>query len=111
MASSSERNVLRIKISDTENATIEINPVDGGVEILISKAVKPSDPEPEKSCGGNLDILRDFCSEKKVFFKHDKTMKKELLSFWNFYSKKMEDWKGKVDPERLWKKWSETIGK
>lgn len=101
--------VFKIKVLNTEYAAVEIRPVEDGIEIVLKRADK--EKPVEKKCTDNHAILKDFCTEKKEYHKHDKTMIKELLAFYNFYSPKMEDWKGSVDPARLWKKWQTTMGK
>lgn len=99
--------VFKIKVSNTEYAAVEIRPVEDGVEIILKKA--DSDKPVDAPTNDKLEALRDFCSIKKKYFKNDKTMLSELKRFWEWYSPKMEDWRGKrLDAEKLWSRWTET---
>lgn len=53
----------------------------------------------------NEEILKDFCTKKKH---EDGVDKDDLLKFWEFYSKKMPEWKNKVKPVDLWERWEKT---
>lgn len=100
--------LFKIKIKNTEAAGIEIVPVADGVEIIVARKVINAE-KPVSKTNSNLEILRAFCSEKKDCYKNDKTMTAELKRFWNFYSPKMQEWKGrKVQPEKLWSRWQDT---
>lgn len=101
---------FKIKISSTEYAAVEIRPVEDGVEIVI-KRKSQKNAKTEEELTGNRAILKDFCSEKKEELHWDKTMMKELVKFFNYYDKLMDEWKGKVAPEKLWKQWQTTMGK
>lgn len=50
----------------------------------------------------NMEILKDFCSEKK---KEKGVDIKELLRFYNFYELKCDRWSGEFKVEELYKKW------
>lgn len=102
--------ILRLKIKRTESATIEVVPVDDGIEILVlRKAAKKPKIEfhDERKSENNIEILRAFCSKQKEECE-TKEEKADLKRFWDFYSPKMEDWKGKVDCNKLWSRWAET---
>lgn len=49
-----------------------------------------------------MEILRDFCSEKK---KEEGVDIKELLRFYNFYELKCDKWNGEFKVEELYKRW------
>lgn len=49
-----------------------------------------------------MEILRDFCSEKK---KEEGVDIKELLRFYNFYELKCDRWSGEFKVEELYKRW------
>ena len=91
---------LKIKIRNTEAASVEIIPTDDGIEICIVKKEHPS--RAKESNADNTEMLRAFCSKMK---EQEDTDKKELKRFWEFYSPKMPTWKGKVHPDKLWEKW------
>lgn len=95
---------LRILIRNTEAASIELVPTEEGVELVVLRREKEK-PQPSKD---NLEILREFCTGKKNRHKGDKTILADLKRFWAWYSPKMEDWKGTVDCEKLWTRWSTT---
>lgn len=102
--------ILRLKIKRTESATIEVVPVEDGIEILVlRKAAKKPKIEfhDERKSENNIEILRAFCSRQKEECE-TKEEKGELKRFWDFYSPKMEEWKGKVEPEKLFKNWQKT---
>lgn len=109
---------LRFKIRGTEAANIEIQPCpDGSVDIVVkygepqnnygSSNNKPSNykktyTKPNKS---NIEILKNYCGE----LKNDEDIDiKELTNFYKFYEGKIEDWKGVIQPEKLWQRWKET---
>ena len=98
--------VLKILIRNSEAASIELVPTEEGVEVVVLR--KGKSKEKSKPSNDNLEILREFCTEKKEFHKWDATMKKELKAFWDFYSPKAEEWKGTMQPEKLWERWNET---
>lgn len=104
---------IRIIVRNTEAAGIEIVPTEDGVEIIIRKDTKiePKDePKAAKSATcKNADILKDFCSKKKIEFVGYTLMRKELLKFFNFYNARVCEWKGVIQPEKLWKSWEEKI--
>ena len=104
---------IRIKIKDTEAAGIEIVPTEDGVEIIIRKDTKiapKEEPKEAKSAScKNAEILKAFCSKKKVEFAGYTLMRKELLKFFNFYNARVCEWKGVIQPEKLWKSWAEKI--
>ena len=100
--------ILRLRIKNTESATVEIVPVDDGVEILVLRKKEPKKAKKyefhdEREMTGNLEILRAFCTELK-----GNVDKGELKRFWEFYSGKMEEWKGTVQPEKLWARWEDS---
>lgn len=102
--------VLRLKIKNTEAASVEIVPVEDGVEILVLRksAKKPKyEFHDERKNENKLEILRAFCSRQKEECE-TKEDRGELKRFWEFYSGKMEDWRGKVEPEKLFKNWQKT---
>ena len=71
-----------------------------GKEVYVM-GEKPEKAEPKCNC----EILKDFCSEKK---KEDGVDKDELLKFFNYYCKKMDNWSNEVKPEILWERWMKT---
>ena len=98
---------LRFKIRGTESAHVEMQPcTDGSVDIVIkygSYEKKPSKfNKPDES---NIEILKNFCGIKKL---EEGVDINELKGFYDFYEKKMYDWKGKIQPEKLWIRWMET---
>lgn len=113
---------IKFKIKNTESANVEIVPCEDGVEIIVKYGSKKptyslhTDPdEPQvtykskskwgKTQKSNAEILKSFCSGKK----EDPDINlKELKAFYEFYSNKADDWKGKMDCERLWERWMET---
>lgn len=115
---------IKFKIKHTEAANVEICPVEDGVEIIVKYgSKKPSyslhtdTDEPQvtykskskwgtkKSQKPNSEILKDFCTQTKS---EEGINKKELLKFYEFYEPKMSDWKGTIQPEKLWERWMET---
>lgn len=105
---------IKFKIKQAESANVEIIPCADGVEIVVRYG------EPQKNYGSsnnkpfkfynkqeksNAEIIKDFCSEKKT---EEGVNLKELKSFFEFYSEKADDWKGKMDPNKLWQRWLET---
>lgn len=114
-----QKELLRIRVRDTEAATIEIVPSEGGgVEIVVLKKEESTKETTEKKFNGgkdyhcrksakadNLEELRGFCSSKKAEYAGNATMKKELKAFWDWYSPRMEDWKGQVATGKLWNAW------
>ena len=105
---------LKFKIKGTEQAQVEIVPCADGVEIVVrygesQKNYGSSNNKPfkfhNKQEKSNAEIIKDFCSEKKT---EEGVNLKELKSFFEFYSEKAEDWKGKMDPNKLWERWMET---
>lgn len=54
--------------------------------------------EPSKD---NITLLTEFCSAKKLEIGVDIN---QLTKFYNYYSTK--DFKGKMDPENLWERWT-----
>ena len=101
--------ILRLKIKNSDSATIEVLPVEDGVEILVLRksAKKPKIEFHDERKNSNLEVLRAFCSKQKeqCITKADKG---ELKRFWDFYEGKMEEWKGKVEPDKLFEKWQKT---
>lgn len=114
---------LKFKIKETESASVEIVPcADGGVEIIINygsetqknngssnnKPFKFHNNQDMSSRGkekSNAEIIKDFCSEKKT---EEGVDLKQLKSFFDFYTAKSDDWKGRMDADKLWKRWMET---
>lgn len=105
---------IKFKIKQAESANVEIIPCADGVEIVVrygesQKNYGSSNNKPfkfhNKQEKSNAEILKDFCSEKKT---EEGVNLKELKSFFEFYSEKAEDWKGKMDPNKLWERWLET---
>ena len=105
---------IKFKIKQAESANVEIIPCADGVEIVVrygesqnnygSNEKKPFKfhNKQEKS---NAEIIKDFCSEKK----NEKGVNlKELKSFYDFYTERADDWKGKMDTNKLWERWLET---
>lgn len=107
---------IRIKIKDTEAAGIEIVPVEDGVEIIIRKDNKVLAPkeEPKKNLSkapiyNKLEEFREFCGVLKKRHEGDKALIADLRRFWDFYSPKVKEWKGKtLDGEKLWARWCST---
>jgi hypothetical protein len=48
-------------------------------------------------------MLTDFCAVQKTVEGVDRD---NLLRFFNFYGKKVDDWRGDFDPQRLWNGWN-----
>ena len=113
---------IKFKIKNTESANVEIVPCEDGVEIVVkygsnkptySLHTDPDEPKvtyKSKSKWGktqksNAEILKEFCSQMKS---EEGVNKKELLKFYEFYEPKMDDWKGKIQPDKLWERWMET---
>lgn len=98
--------ILRLKIKRTESATIEVSPVEDGIEILVlRKAAKK--PKIEFHDERNKEILRAFCSKQKEECE-TKEEKADLKRFWDFYESKCEDWKGEFKVSALYEKWKKT---
>ena len=64
---------------------------------------QPERKKEEPKC--NCDILKDFCSKKKVEEGIDKD---ELLRFYQFYSERCLEWSGEFKVDALWKRWEGT---
>lgn len=107
---------FRIKIGNAEKAQIEVVPTsDGGVEIVVHYGSESrqnygsSENKPFKFHGkqekSNAEIIKDFCGSKK---NEEEVDMKQLKSFFDFYSSKAEEWKGRMDAEKLWQRWMET---
>ena len=60
-------------------------------------------PKEEHKC--NCEVLKEFCSKKKT---EEGVDKDELLKFFNYYCKKMDNWSNEVKPEILWERWLKT---
>lgn len=98
--------VLRIKIRDTEAAGIEIVPTHEGVEIIVTrKPAKAGGSEEPKGRPTNAEILKEFCKDQKSV---PGTDIKDLRRFYDFYLEKVEEWRGTMRPEDLYKKWQKT---
>lgn len=91
--------LFKIKIKNTEAAGIEIVPTSDGVEIIVARKTAKVQERESKP---NLEILREFCGRKKNEEGIDRV---ELRNFWDWYSERMEDWKGRIIPEKLWERW------
>ena len=48
-------------------------------------------------------MLTDFCAVQKTVEGVDRD---NLLKFFNFYGKRVDDWRGDFDPQRLWDRWN-----
>lgn len=108
---------IKFKISNTEAANIEIVPCSDGVEIIvhygdIQKNYGSNENKPSKfkfhskgDSKSNADIIKDFCGSKK---NEEGVDIKQLKSFYEFYTSKADDWKGRMDAEKLWQRWMET---
>ena len=102
--------ILRLKIKRTESATIEVVPVEDGIEILVlRKETKRPKIEfhDERKSKNNIEILRAFCSKQKEECE-TKEEKADLKRFWDFYESKCEDWKGEFQPDKLYSRWQKT---
>lgn len=102
--------ILRLKIKRTESATIEVVPVEDGIEILVlrKEAKKPKiEFHDERKSKNNIEILRAFCSKQKEECE-TKEEKADLKRFWDFYESKCEDWKGEFKVSTLFEKWKKT---
>lgn len=100
--------ILRLKIKRTESATIEVVPVEDGIEILVlrKEAKRPKiEFHDERKSESNIEILRAFCSKEK---KKEGTDQEDLLRFFKFYESKCEDWKGEFLPSKLFDRWQKT---
>lgn len=53
----------------------------------------------------NSDILREFCAEKK---KEDGVDKDELVKFYKWYEKRVDEYTNVLKPEIIWDKWQTT---
>lgn len=58
--------------------------------------------KPDEPIKDNKTLLTEFCASKKM---EEGTNKDELLRFYNYYSRK--EFKGLMNVERLWSKWTE----
>lgn len=105
---------LKFKIKNTEQAQVEIVPCADGVEIVVrygesQKNYGSSNNKPfkfhNKQEKSNAEIIKEFCAEKK---NEEGVNLKELKSFYEFYTERADDWKGKMDAERLFSRWIET---
>lgn len=96
--------ILRLKIKRTESATIEVVPVEDGIEILVLRK-EAKRPKIEFHDERNKEILRAFCSKEK---KKEGTDQEDLLRFFRFYEEKCEDWKGEFKVSALYEKWKKT---
>lgn len=63
-----------------------------------TKQPKNTPKTPSKS---NLEVLTEFCAEKKL---EENVNKDQLLKFYNYYSSKVGDWKS-FNPHKSWEKW------
>lgn len=62
---------------------------------------KPTiNPDNESAPNPNLEALIRFCKETKPTL--DEEGVKALKEFYNYWKDKVENWKGKFDPKRLW---------
>lgn len=108
--------IFKVIIRDTEAAAVEIVPIDGGVEVVIRKDNKVLAPkeEPKKNLSkapiyNKLEEFREFCGVLKKRHEGDKALIADLRRFWDFYSPKVKEWKGKtLDGEKLWARWCST---
>lgn len=101
---SSMEQVFKIRIKNTDAAGVEIVPTPDGVEIIVNR-VSRAEPSREED---KVETLRAFCSKKKEKYEGDREMLRELKAFWDWYSPKMPDWKGKADCQKLWSRWLDT---
>lgn len=97
---------LKIKIRNTEAATVEIIPTDDGIEISIVRKENPKKETPVQA--DSTEEFRSFCTKMKEKYRKDKTLLADLRKFWDWYSPKMSEWKGKLDCEKLWTRWCST---
>lgn len=65
-----------------------------------SSKTNQSNNESANPRAENIEILKTFCSSIK-----NSVDKDALKRFWDFYSPKMETWKGVLKPEALWERW------
>lgn len=56
---------------------------------------------PKTPSKSNLEVLTEFCSEKKL---EENVDKDQLLKFYNFYSSKVGEWRS-FNPQKSWEKW------
>ena len=56
-------------------------------------------------CKNNLEILRDFCTERKT---EEGVDLKELKKFFDYYSRIANEWTNEMKPGVLWEKWLKT---
>ncbi len=63
------------------------------------------EPKEEKTSRKNTDILRDFCSGKKLEEGIDKA---DLKRFYDFYYEKVDAWDNVLKPEIIWERWQTT---
>lgn len=109
---------LKFKIKGTETANVEIIPVSDGVEIVVHYGAETQqnngsfENKPKKTYTyhnnqdkSNIEILKEFCGGLR---KSGAASVDEILKFYNFYEGKLEDWKGVMQPEKLWQRWKET---
>lgn len=96
---------LRFKITNTETSNIEIVPVSDGVEIIVHYGSKQPFGNNKNS---NVEILKNFCSKMK---QEEDVDLKQLKSFYKFYENRAQEWKGTLDPEKLFDKWMDKAFK
>lgn len=65
----------------------------------------PNETREQHQNKPNSDILRSFCSEKKV---EEGVDQDDLLRFYNFYKERVDAWENKLKPEIIWNRWLET---
>ena len=53
----------------------------------------------------NCEVLKEFCSKKKV---EEGVDKDDLLRFYQFYENKCLNWEGKFDVSKLFERWKQT---
>ena len=112
MAHYETEQVFRITVKSTETAGVEIIPTEEGIEILFTKRTLAEDrksvsKEGKNKDGGktNMERLVEFCRDMK---EKGGGSSEELKKFYHWYAPRMEEWKGTVQPEKLWKRWEET---
>lgn len=92
--------IFKVSIKNSEAAGVEIVPTEDGIELIITR--RQQEKKVPAGSSNNLELLRDFCSQKK---KEEGVDKKELKAFWDWYSERAEDWKGKLQADKLWTRW------
>ena len=96
----------RFKINDisydenNEISALEIKDTKGNIRWTMN--AENSTPSVENKGKSNMELLTEFCSKKKT---EQNINLNCLKKFYEFYSKKMEEWKGTVQPEKLWSSW------